>query len=101
MKNIIFFQKGSIDGDNYSFWAVDEKNNECTMNVKVLGDRQNQLPRQGSLLFLFHLGHLKLVTHSPYGFYITSTCPEFISQFFYMCINRPCIPKIVIIPHTV
>lgn len=33
-----FFQKGSIDGDNYSFWAVDEKNNECTMNVKVLGD---------------------------------------------------------------
>lgn len=34
----VFFQKGSIDGDNYSFWAVDEKNNECTMNVKVLGD---------------------------------------------------------------
>ena len=28
-----FFQKGSIDGDNYSFWAVDEKHNECTMNV--------------------------------------------------------------------
>ena len=33
-----FFQQGSIDGDNYSFWAVDEKNNECTMNVKVLSD---------------------------------------------------------------
>lgn len=33
-----FFQKGSIDGDNYSFWAVDEKNNECMMNVKVLSD---------------------------------------------------------------